>query len=451
MKNIRKFNTTAAMDAATLEDVSVNYNVETGGVVTVNKPSVIDYSAMYTTFEALEDGTFSFTKIGTGEDIQYSKDNGSTWTPLASGETVSVVTGDKVMWKSTITPGYGRKSGIGYFSSNNKFNVYGNSMSLLYGDNFKEQTSLEGKDGAFDDLFKNCSYLIEASTLILPATTLGKSCYADMFSGCTSLTTAPELPATTLSDNCYYGMFNGCSSLTTAPELPVTTLSDNCYYGMFKGCSSLTTAPELPATTLANDCYLEMFSDCTSLTIAPELLATTLAIGCYYVMFQGCTNLTTAPELPATTLANDCYLEMFKGCTSLTTAPELPATTLARACYRSMFSGCTSLTTAPELPATTLADYCYYGMFNNCESLTNAPELPATTLANSCYYSMFSGCTSLKHITMLATNISEYNCLNNWVNNVSSTGTFVKHPDMTSLPTGTSGIPNGWTVEDAVL
>ena len=35
MKNIRKFETTAAMAAATLEDVSINYNVETNGVLTL--------------------------------------------------------------------------------------------------------------------------------------------------------------------------------------------------------------------------------------------------------------------------------------------------------------------------------------------------------------------------------------------------------------------------------
>lgn len=34
-----------------------------------------------------------------------------------------------------------------------------------------------------------------------------------MFSGCTSLTTAPELPATTLASNCYTSMFNYCSQL----------------------------------------------------------------------------------------------------------------------------------------------------------------------------------------------------------------------------------------------
>jgi hypothetical protein len=111
-----------------------------------------------------------------------------------------------------------------------------------------------------------------------------------------------------------------------------------------------------------------------------------------------------------------------------------------------MFDGCTSLVTAPELPATTLADYCYQQMFYNCTSLTTAPELPATTLADSCYQSMFSGCSKLNYIKMLATDISAINCLYSWVKNVASNGTFVKNPDMNSLPTGVSGIPSGWTV-----
>ena len=33
-----------------------------------------------------------------------------------------------------------------------------------------------------------------------------ESCYAYLFSGCTSLTTAPELPATTLANKCYFNM-----------------------------------------------------------------------------------------------------------------------------------------------------------------------------------------------------------------------------------------------------
>ena len=113
-----------------------------------------------------------------------------------------------------------------------------------------------------------------------------------------------------------------------------------------------------------------------------------------------------------------------------------------------MFYDCTSLTKAPALPATTLANECYYCMFYGCTSLTTAPELPAATLFNFCYYKMFNGCTTLNYIKMLATDISASICLKYWVENVAPTGTFVKHPDA-NIPTGTSGIPNGWTVETA--
>ena len=87
-------------------------------------------------------------------------------------------------------------------------------------------------------------------------------------------------------------------------------------------------------------------------------------------------------------------------------------------------------------------------MFYGCRSLTTAPELPATTLAQQCYRYMFYGCSKLNYIKMLATDNSGPFCLNNWVYGVSSAGTFVKNPAMTSLPTGTSGVPNGWTVVD---
>ena len=128
-------------------------------------------------------------------------------------------------------------------------------MSLLYGDNFKGQTDLTGKNYAFYRLFSDNTKVVNAENLSLPATTLANNCYQYMFNGCTSLVNAPELPATTLVEYCYNGMFDGCTSLTTAPELPATTLAESCYYRMFMDCTSLTTAPELPATTLANSCY----------------------------------------------------------------------------------------------------------------------------------------------------------------------------------------------------
>ena len=92
---------------------------------------------------------------------------------------------------------------------------------------------------------------------------------------------------------------------------------------MFSGCTSLESAPELSATTLAENCYRYMFYNCTSLTSAPELSAKELAEGCYSNMFSGCTSLTSAPELSATTLADYCYESMFYGCSSLSSVTML--------------------------------------------------------------------------------------------------------------------------------
>ena len=159
-----------------------------------------------------------------------------------------------------------------------------------------------------------------------------------------------------------------------------------CFDSLFSGCTSLTSAPQLPATNIGPHCYHQMFKGCTNITEAPVLPATTLAYSCYYSMFYGCISLTQAPLLPATKLAGRCYEYMFYNCSNITKAPELPATTLAEECYEYMFNGCTSLTVAPELLATTLASKCYMGMFNGCTSLNNIKCLATDISANNCTY-----------------------------------------------------------------
>ena len=163
-------------------------------------------------------------------------------------------------------------------------------------------------------------------------------------------------------------------------------------------------------------------------------------------MFSGCTSLTTAPSLPATTLETNCYQEMFNGCTSLITPPSsLPATTLKSNCYGTMFQNCTSLTTAPTISATTLALACCMNMFRYCTSLTSTPELKATTLYSNCYREMFNGCSSLNSVTIYANSISATNCLENWLKDVSNSGTFYNNGSATYTTSSASGIPQGWT------
>ena len=231
----------------------------------------------------------------TAPSIEVFKSNNQLdWTSMGTtdttGITANIPANSKLYLKAT-TNSWNNSTNSDKIKVNGNYNIGGNIMSLLYGDNYMNQTSINSED-ALEHLFSNETNLVNAGNLKLPATTLSNGCYAFMFYGCTALTTAPAtLPATTLTQNCYYGMFQGCTSLTQAPELSATTLAQQCCYTMFQGCTSLTTAPALPATTLANYCYLAMFKGCTSLTETPVLPATTLTEGCCWQMFSGCTNL----------------------------------------------------------------------------------------------------------------------------------------------------------------
>lgn len=341
--------------------------------------------------------TWNATNTSCTRTISASTDNGSSWntyTSSTSGTNLGTLNNGERMFLKGENSEYavigGPGGGYNYFGSTGEFIVYGDIMALVDDD---ELTS----NAVFADLFSGCTGLTSAENLILSATTLTKYCYSTMFYKCTSLATPPELPATTLANGCYQGMFNGCTSLTAAPELPATTMVWNCYGSMFANCSGLTTPPELPATTLANACYEWMFHNCTNLT----------------------------------------------------TAPELPATTLERACYNYMFTGCHSLTTAPALPATTLANRCYQGMFSFCTGLTTAPVLSASTLTTGCYYWMFYGCENLGSLVCLATDISAEECTKSWLSNVAPSGTFTKAASMNDWPRTPSGIPNNWTIQNA--
>lgn len=400
----------------------------------------------YLTF--ISEGTTTLSLVNKGDNapvFYYYSHETETWTLWDYSELT--FTADKPLFiygdnPEGINSSYSKYSR--FSTSGSHYSVSGDIMSLLDKNN---DISVIPSEGCFYSLFESCSGLTSAPEL--PATTLTKDCYARMFIWCINLTTAPELPATSLAESCYDSMFYGCTSLTVAPSLPATTLVSECYRQMFQECSGLQVAPELPAKELALLCYDQMFLGCTSLTTAPELPATNLASNCYYSMFSQCTSLESAPVLPATTMTHACYGMMFRNCTSLTIAPELPATTLDTFCYSYMFDGCSSLVNVPALPVTILKEGVYEAMFQSCTSLTEAPVLPASQLTSRCYQKMFSGCEKLERVWCMATDISAENCLTDWMDGVASSGTFIKAPDV-QWPTGASGIPEGWTVEDAI-
>ena len=150
--------------------------------------------------------------------------------------------------------------------------------------------------------------------------------------------------------------------------------------------------------------------------------------------------------LPAKNLSYGCYANLFNGIIYMTKAPrKIDGTTLAEYCCSNMFAG-TGITNAPKLPATTLANYCYNGMFRGCTSLVTAPKLPAVTLSPGCYNNMFNNCSSLNKVEALFTTTPGQDYTYNWLQGVSSTGTFIKNANASWNVTGTSGVPTNWTV-----
>lgn len=301
---------------------------------------------------------------------QYCVDGDGDWKDLpADTFTEFVAEGHFLSFRATgLTPD--STNGIGTFVTADdvayQFNLRGNCMAMLYGDDAESYTSIPAN--GFRALFKNNTGLLSVSSGFLNASTTSTYGCIEMFRGCSSLISAPELPSTLNGSYNFYSMFRDCVALTTAPALPATTLTTYCYGYMFYGCSALKNAPALPSTTLANNCY-------------------------YY---------------------------MFGNCTSLTAIPTLPATTLTRKCYQGMFIGCSKIT-----------------------SIT----LPATTLATGCCNRMLYNCSSLNYIKTSFTEIpTDSDALTQWVYGVAKTGTFVKAADATWDVTGTSGVPEGWTV-----
>ena len=346
------------------------------------------------TIEATEEGilrihTNSYTGLGF-VSFDLCK-NGGSWERVTNTKEIYMTPGDTVEIKAAL-----ERAWQNHFEGDAtlRYKVYGNIATLC------SPTPVDSISiaSAFTSSFESCVNIVNASELYIPSSVSGNYAFKSMFKNCTNLTSAPEIRMSAISDY-------GCAS-------------------MFEGCTALLTAPVISATTVGVAACDSMFKNCTNLDSAMAVLpAQRLSMYSYAGMFYSCLNLVSAPELPATGLAQSCYSQMFYGCDSLVNGPS-------------------------KIPATAVASSCCNQMFYGCSSLATAPTLPATYLSQGCYTQMFQGCSSLNSITCLATNISASNCVYNWVSGVAATGTFKKNSSMTSWPTGSSGIPTGWTVKN---
>ena len=319
--------TSSNKDVATVDEKGVITAVSEGdAIITVSVASTATYAAGMKqvqvkvvpaidpilttplTIEAkAEDGaTVKLRKSSTSlalETIKYKKSTDTSWSDYefadgVNGAVISLNQGESVSFWSNNAALAQKPSLVtfySYFVISDECYVYGNVMSMIddqegaTAENPKFSTDEEiGASYAFYNLFRNCTKILnhESKELVLPATTLASYCYQSMFSGCTSLTKAPELKAETLTlcelllcfyvfwlhvadggfkEKNFFYMFSGCTSLTEAPEIAAETVAPYCCQTMFACCSSLTKAPVLKAKKLEEACYNAMFMFCSKL------------------------------------------------------------------------------------------------------------------------------------------------------------------------------------------
>ena len=137
--------------------------------------------------------------VSNSSDLEYSKDGGTTWIPYKSRITLDKI-GDKVSFRGTWSTRETGSSSRTHFSCVGICYIYGNIMSLLSKEDYATMTELPYNE-TFQTLFQDNKDITHADgkNLVLPATTLRKNCYYQMFSGCTNFNyikcLATDIPA----------------------------------------------------------------------------------------------------------------------------------------------------------------------------------------------------------------------------------------------------------------
>lgn len=229
-----------------------------------------DYSQDPFTIEALEDNVTISINNQKACQLTYTKNGGTSQTLTVSANVtealnVTLDTGDICTFTSAKWIQYGAK---GHFTVSGRFKIYGNWQSLS---NYSTSVGQQGCQEAF----RGNTGLIDASNLVMPATSLSQNAYSGFFRECTSLISAPkELPVN--GNNSHTVMFMGCTSLINPPKLLFSTVAEGGCNQMFRGCTSLVKAPDLNITNVGTwGCY-QMFYGCSSLNYL-KCMATTIS------------------------------------------------------------------------------------------------------------------------------------------------------------------------------
>lgn len=218
------------------------------------------------------------------------------------------------------------------------------------------------------------------------------------FYGCTNLASVGDLSKldTSIVTN-MANMFNGCSKLTSLDISDLITTKVTNMAGMFSGCSGLTSLVVSTLNTAKVTDMNAMFKNCSSLLTLNISTFTTSAVTNMKEMFSGCTKLTTI-NLDNVSTANVTNMaSMFNNCLALTSLDITGFNTAKVTNMTSMFYGCAALTTLDVSSFNTSAVTAMASMFGGCSKLEKiyASANFTTTALTDGGSSMFYGDTKL--------------------------------------------------------
>lgn len=376
------------------------------------------YESMYLTLEALDTGTIGMDGNGRSFSFDVSVDGGQTWTTksLTSSHTwerVSVNTGDKVMfrhngnWSSGATKEWqGPSSDFWYynnicFGATCPYKVYGNIMSMWWGDNFVGKTTFPDygssstttswnykmlglfaeKTQAFITVSQNPNnmvrppyplptpgynssdheyhYLVDAENLVIPLDGKEQVGYSQnkhmtytyfcMFYNCICLQKAPKwFNPTYVGEHDFDYTFSNCWSMNSAP------IDFDCYMDFYTG-----------------NCFFKTFENCFWLTDGPKIFRPWHSMNIMYGTVGSRKSCGSATIINNSPYENVAKIDTFLNCQSLVGTPTIYIDSwLDQGSYNN-----------PYILSTYDSDYSEYrGVFGNCMSLEkiNLVELRGT-------------------------------------------------------------------------
>ena len=370
--------------------------------------------------------------------LQYSTDEGDTWTAFAAGADASKLTiaaGNTLRLRRDPAQGI-NTNGFGYnnstltdyrwfFVTTGDFSVEGNVMSLVDGENFATNTTIPAHC-CFNCLFLNNTALKNIDNIRLPATTLKVNCYRAMFqgTGVTNISSLSLPDPITVASYSYNQMFKNCASLSSLNGFRVPAkLGTYACLNMFHNCTSLTnlTDMDFAADTLNSYSYQLMFQACTGLTsVMDTFRVSVIAASSCDQMFLGCTNLRQTPAIKVDSIGASGCGNMFKNCGTATGSDSTYASDIIvkKAIYQNgctnMYTGCSRLANIPNVTVKRViggADKkggCYY-MFNGLTSVRYGGNFKAEIVELRGCQGMHLGCTNLaKYDSVIIDSVGTY-------------------------------------------